>query len=105
MDMGTERIVSPATRDTRETLKYKFEQYDRYLLSRRYTQTYAAFGEFPSFIILFVTLSNERIDNIRREIQNFPQNLADYYRFASLDEAMGDFLSAIWKSRLISDTM
>jgi hypothetical protein len=105
MDMGTERIVSQSLRDNRHTLQYKFSQYDRYLVSRRYAQSYAAYGEFRSFTMIFISLSGERIDNIRREIQDLPQNLVGYYRFATFDAAMGDFLGPIWKSRLISDTM
>src|SRR3954452_19297146 len=56
MDMGTERIVSHVPRDVRFTLHYKIAQYDRYLKSRRSTQTYAPYGEFRFFTLLFVTL-------------------------------------------------
>jgi hypothetical protein len=80
MDMGTERIVSWITRDSRITLHHKFSQYDRYLKSLRYSQTYAAYGEFRSFILLFVTLSAERIENVRREMQDLPAELSGYYR-------------------------
>jgi hypothetical protein len=103
MDMATERIVSHITRDSRLTLYHKISQYDRYLKSLRYQQTYAQYGEFRSFIMLFVTLGEERIENIRRELGNLPQELAAYYRFTTFDAAMGDFFSAIWKSRVLSD--
>ena len=49
MDMATERIVSHITRDNRITLHYKISQYDRYLKSLRYKQTYEAYGEFTFF--------------------------------------------------------
>jgi hypothetical protein len=104
MDMGSERIVTNSIRDKRETVRHKFSQYDRYLHSKRYSQTYAAYGEFGFFIMLFVTLSAERLENIRREISDIPAELAAYYRFTTFDEAMGDFLGPVWKSRLISDT-
>jgi hypothetical protein len=104
MDMGTERIVSHITRDSRITLRHKFSQYDRYLHSRRYAQTYAASGEFGFFILLFVTLSGERLENIRREMSDLPAELAAYYRFTTFDAAMGDFLGPVWQSRLLSDT-
>ena len=55
MDMATERIVSLITRDSRITLYYKISQYDRYLKSLRYMQTYAAYGEFRFFTLLFIT--------------------------------------------------
>jgi hypothetical protein len=104
MDMATERIVSFITRDSRMTLHYKISQYDRYLQSLRYSHTYAAYGDFRFFTLLFVTLGNERIDNIRREMQNLPAELAQYYRFTTLDAAMGDFFAPIWKSRLLTDS-
>jgi hypothetical protein len=104
MDMGSERIVSPMTKDKKNTLRYKFSQYDHYLKSLRYTQTYAAYGEFRSFVLLFVTLTEQRVENIRRELQNLPADLADYYRLTTFERAMGDFLGTIWKSRSLSDT-
>jgi hypothetical protein len=103
MDMATERIVSFITRDSRITLLHKIKQYDRYLQNMRYRQTYAPFGDFRHFTLLFVTLGEERIDNIRRELQVLPKELASYYRFATYEQAMGDFLGKIWKSRLLSD--
>jgi hypothetical protein len=103
MDMSTERIVSSITRDNRLTIYHKISQYDRYLQGLRYRQTYASYGEFRSFIMLFVTLNEQRIENIRRELGNLPQELAAYYRFTTFDAAMGDFLGAIWKSRLMTD--
>jgi hypothetical protein len=53
MDMGTERIVSNITRDSRVTLRHKFSQYDGYLQSKRYAQTYGAYGEF-SFLSYYL---------------------------------------------------
>jgi hypothetical protein len=104
MDMGTERIVSAITRDHRLSLHYKISQYDRYLQSQGYRKTYAAYGEFRFFMLLFVTQSDQRIEHIRRELTDLPQELAAYYRFTTFAAAMGDFFSAIWKSRLLSDT-
>jgi protein involved in plasmid replication-relaxation len=103
MDMATERIVSRLPRDTRITLKYKISQYDRYLKSMRYKETYLEYGEFRFFTLLFVTLTEARIENILKEMQDLPADLAQYYRFTTYDQAMGDFLGAIWKSRLLSD--
>jgi hypothetical protein len=54
--------------------------------------------------MLFVTLQEARIENIRRELLDLPQQLAAYYRLATFDAAMGDFLGVIWQSRLLSDT-
>ena len=103
MDMATERIISMITRDSRITLHYKIKQYDRYLLGQRYRQTYSAFGDFRYFTMLFITLNQARVENIRREVRDLPADLAPYYRFTTYEQAMGDFLGRIWKSRLLSD--
>jgi Replication-relaxation len=104
MDMATERIVSHVTRDNRVSLHYKISQYDRYLKSLRYRHTYREYGEFTFFQLLFVTLGDQRIENIRREMGNLPADLAGYYRFTTYEKAMGDFLGTIWHSRLLTDT-
>jgi Replication-relaxation len=103
MDMATERIVSYITRDSHVTLHYKIAQYDRYLQGVRYRQTYAAYGDFRFFTLLFVTLSDERVENVRREMHDLPAELAQYFRFSTYELAMGDFLGSIWKSRSIGD--
>jgi hypothetical protein len=104
MDMATERIISTFKRGTKASLHYKFTQYDRYLQSLRYSQTYKEFGDFRNFTLLFITLNETRIEHIRRELQDLPLELGDYYRFTTFEAAMGDFLSTIWLSRAHSDT-
>ena len=96
--------MSQITRDKRISLFYKLSQYDRYLQGMRYRQTYADFGDFRFFTLLFVTLGEERIENIRREMQRLPSELSEYYRLTTYERAMGDFFSPIWKSRLLTDT-
>jgi hypothetical protein len=103
--MGTEAVVSRITRDKRISLFYKLSQYDRYLQSMRYRQTYAVFGDFRFFTLLFITIGEQRIENIRREMQRLPPEFSDYYRLTTYPRAMGDFFSPIWKSRLFSDTV
>ena len=103
MDMGTERIVSQITRDKRISLFHKLSQYDRYLQSLHYRHTYAAFGDFR-FFTLFITLGDERVENIRRQMQTLPSGLSEYYRLTTYEQAMGDFFSPIWKSRMLTDT-
>ena len=103
MDMATERIVSYITRDSRITLSYKLAQYDRYLQSLRYRQTYGGLGDFTYFTLLFVTLGEARVDNVRRQVSSLPAELAQYYRFTTYERAIGDFLGPIWKSRSVSD--
>jgi hypothetical protein len=101
--MGSERIISNLPRDHKITLHYKFAQYDRYLKSLRYSETYREYGQFRSFILLFVTLSSDRMDNILRHVQDLPVELSPYYRFTTFDKAMGDLFGPIWKSRSVAD--
>jgi hypothetical protein len=103
-DMATERITSMFPQTKQTTLRRKFSQYDRYLKSLRYQETYKAYGDFRFFTLLFVTLHKERVFNIRKELQDLEERLSSYYRITTFDEAMGDFLGAVWKSRLLSDT-
>jgi hypothetical protein len=103
MDMATERIVTQISHDRRLTLHFKFEQYDRYLRSRRFARTYAEWGTFRNFTLLFVTFGEERIGNIRRALADLPAELHPYYRFATFAEAQADFLGPIWRSRSPED--
>ena len=104
MDMGSEQIISHRAHESRVTLRHKFLQYDRYLQNKRFAQTYSAYGEYSFFIMLFVTLSRERLENIRRELADLPADLAPFYRLTTFDDAMADFFSPVWKSRALSDT-
>ena len=103
-DMGSERIITASIGSKQTTLHRKFSQYDRYLQSFRYQQTYQEYGEFGSFTMLFVTPQDTRIENIRREFSDLPADLGAFYRFTTFGQALGDFLGAIWHSRLLSDT-
>jgi hypothetical protein len=103
MDMATERIVTHITKDKSTTLHHKMSQYDCYLQSLRYTETYAPYG-VRFFTMLFITLNKERVDNIRQSTYDLPGELAQYYRLATYAQAMGDFLCQIWLSRSPSDT-
>ena len=47
MDMATETIVNRITRDKRVTIYNKMLQYDRYLQSLRYNETYASSRSGP----------------------------------------------------------
>jgi Replication-relaxation len=104
MDMATERIINRISFDKRSSLHHKIAQYDQYLSGGRFAKTYAAYGEFRFFTLLFITLSWQRVEHIRQEMQDLPATLADYYRFTTFDTALGDFFGKIWKSRLVSDT-
>ena len=103
MDMGTERIVTRISRDPRITLHFKMEQYDRYLQSGRFAQTYRPWGEFGFATVLFVTNSEARVDNIRREMLDLPAALHPYYRFNTYERTAADFFNADWKARSPDD--
>jgi hypothetical protein len=55
MDMATERITTSLIGKKQTVLHQKFCQYDRYLQSFRYTQTYAEYGDFRFFTLVFPT--------------------------------------------------
>jgi hypothetical protein len=103
MDMATERIITQISHDRRITLRFKFEQYDRYLQSRRFAQTYEEYGVFRNFTLLFVTFGHERIGNIRRALADLPAELHPFYRFAAFEDAQADFLGQVWTSRSPED--
>ena len=54
--------------------------------------------------LLCVTIGEQRLANVRREMQDLPAEFAKFYRFTTYDRAMGDFLGQVWKSRLLTDT-
>jgi hypothetical protein len=103
MDMATERIITKISNDKRMTLRFKFEQYDRYLQSRRFSQTYATYGAFNNFTLLFVTLKQERVDNLREALTDLPAEFSAFYRLAVFDRVVEDFLGEVWQSRLSTD--
>jgi Replication-relaxation len=104
MDMATERIISKISHDRRMSLHFKFEQYDKYLQSLRFSETYATFGTFGHFTLLFVTIGEGRLANTRQALSDLPEDLHDYYRFAVFEEAAADFLGPVWFSRSPTDT-
>jgi hypothetical protein len=104
-DLGTERLTAPKSRDQRSTIKGKLELYDRYLTSGKFASTYQDYGQFRSFLLLFVTPSEERIWNIRQACKQFSPQLHQYYRFATFPLAEANFQGDIWYSRSHSDTL
>src|SRR3954447_1140029 len=103
MDMGTERIVTRISRDPRITLHFKMEQYDSYLQSGWFVQTYRPWGEFRFATVMFVTNSEVRVDNIRRQMLDLPVTLHPYYRFNTCERAAADFFNDQWKARSPDD--
>jgi len=102
-DMGTERIVSAVAHGARLSLAHKMSQYDRYLLSGRFADTYKEWGAFSFFTVLFVTTTDERIANIRRGMGKLSNKLHDYYRFNTFEAASESFFNDGWVSRSALD--
>jgi hypothetical protein len=99
MDMATEQIVSRITKNADFAIKTKFEKYDRYLSGGRYRDKYGSVGNFDYFTMLFVTLSDARINNIRRKLSDLSPEFHEYYFFNTHEAVMDDFFNQSWKSR------
>jgi hypothetical protein len=103
VDMGTERVTVRSSKEERATLYRKLQQYDSYLNSGNFAKTYAAYGEFRSFLVLFVTTNEERIANTRAAAKHLSERLHAYYRFATFAAVDNHFLDSVWASRSVSD--
>lgn len=103
MDMGTERIVSKISKAKHLSLHHRMQQYDRYLMGGRFAERYAPWGDFRSFTLLFVTVSADRIENIRRKMGNLPEALHRYYRFNLFERVKDNFFNETWKGRSATD--
>ncbi|MEW9920312.1 replication-relaxation family protein [Marimonas sp. MJW-29] len=103
IDMGTERITSKLGHGQRFSVHHKIRQYDRYLQSGMFQRTYAPWGEFTFFTLLFVTTTETRLDNMRKALSNLPPSLHGYYRFNTLDVVLADFFNGAWRARVIED--
>ncbi len=96
-DRGTERLTSGA--EGSYSILEKFRLYERYLLGGRYAESYQPLGDFRFFTLLFVTTSDERIENARHASTRLTQKLHPYFKFATLEKAIDAFFDPIWVSR------
>ena len=103
MDMGTERLVSSITHDRRQGLHFRFEQYDKYLSSLRFAEKYAGYGKFESFTLLFVTVSEGRLANVRASLADLREESEEFYLFGLFGEVVEDFLGEVWRGRSPTD--
>jgi hypothetical protein len=73
------------------TLDYKFRKYESYLameegghlIPGNFTKKYSEFGNFDSFKVLFVTLSEQRLGNVISQASTLPADLHDYFLFST----------------------
>ena len=103
MDMGTERIISRVTKQTTSPLYERMKKYDRYLMSLSYADKYRQYGKFDHFVVLFITVSVERMESLRKKLFDLPDELHQYYLFSSYDDIMNNFFHKQWKARAIND--
>ena len=103
MDMGTEGIISRVSKNTNLPLYERIKKYDRYLMSGNYVRKYQEWGSFDNFILLFITLSEKRMEHIRGELFDLPDRLHQYYFFNTYDVVIKDFFNHQWKARSIKD--
>lgn len=103
IDMGTERIISKLPHGKRFSVHHKMIQYDRYLQGGRFQEKYAQWGRFNSFTLLFITTTENRLNNMREAMSNLPPALHAYYRFNTLDIVLDDFFNGQWRARSRQD--
>lgn len=100
VDRGTERITTKIAGMKSYTLKSKLSKYDEYLNSGLFAKKYKKYGEFNYFTLLFITTSDERVDNIKKSASDLPSELHDYYYFSTFKKINSNNLfSKIWQNR------
>ncbi len=102
-DLGTERHTTRVTEAMRQSFHHKIEKYDRYLISRRFRDRYNQWGEFDHFVLLVVTTSDKRIENMRNALSDLSTELHQYYRFSTLDAVLENFFHNQWLNRAAYD--
>jgi len=103
MDMGTETIQSIITKNPKFTLYNRMKKYDRYLEKERYKKKYKAWGNFENFRLLFITTTDERVENIRKKIFDLDITKTQFYMFNTHDKITKNFFNNQWKKRAIDD--
>ena len=54
--------------------------------------------------MLFVTVSKNRLGNVRASLADLPQDTSEFYLFGLFSEVVEDFLGEVWRGRQLSDT-
>lgn len=103
VDLGTERHVSRSGAYIRESVRHKISQYDRYLSGARFKKRYASWGDFPYFVLLVITNSEQRLSNMRTALSDLDANFHQYFRFSTLKAVKTNFFHHAWRGRAISD--
>lgn len=105
VDCGTERLSTKQPDALAQSFVFKLNQYDRYLASKRVAKRYAPWGEFGAFVLLVITESRARVDNMRRALSAACEaRWHRFYRFSTLEEVTANALHSDWLSRDSADT-
>lgn len=97
IDRGTERIVSH--RPQAYSIADKFRLYERYLRGGRFRKSYAAYGDFGFFTLLFVSTSATRIENCRDMSKVLDPALHPYFRLGVFKNVVRNPFSPVWLCR------
>ena len=101
LDRATEPITSSGRRNS---IIGKFQNYDAYMKSRKFRETYARWGEFKNFVCLFVTPEgrdgqHRRIENIRAASGDLDARLHPFYKLSSYESVTETFFHDGWYGR------
>jgi len=101
LDRATEQI---AYSKRRNTIMGKFQNYDAYMKSRKFRETYARWGEFKNFSVLFITPQGadglqRRIENVRQASRDLEPRFHPFYRLGTYERTSEHFYHDGWKSR------
>ena len=99
VDRATERLTTTKVAARTQTISYKMQQYDRYLLSDALAAKYQYLGDYAAPVVLFITTSTARIHNIRDVLHTTDPLLHSRYRFSTLEAVRKNFLHNEWLSR------
>ena len=99
VDRGTERITTASKAAQAQTITHKMQQYDRYLESDELRAMYGRWGDYAGPVVLFITTTEGRIENMRQALSICNPNLHRRYRFSTLEGVRNNFLHDRWVSR------
>lgn len=101
-DLGTESIGK--TRGSGETIESKLETYKQYFRSKCFVARYNAFGQFASFLVLFATTSDRRVQAIRERLGGVEDPFDPLFLFATHADFESDPCGEIFSRKCSSNT-
>lgn len=101
-DMGTENICEH--RGSGETIEGKLESYRLYFQSKGFVSRYKAFGQFASFLVMFATTSERRVQAIRERLGEVEDPFDPLFLFTTHDLFENDPIGKIFMRRRATAT-